>query len=132
MAQINILANINKALNRNENQEKREGIFTMAKRMCPGLFVILAFVCHHSTECETIAKQELDASELKDLLMSGYQEAMSILNDCRITMESQAWRDPNWLKSVNISKDVSLTRINTEYVRKDKKVGRISFLLYDI
>ena len=57
------------------------------------------------------------ASEnLRDVFLKGYNQTISVFDDCRVSIESERWKDPNWLSSRQDKKIIKI-----EYIKKGIK-----------
>ena len=83
------------------------------------VYIVLFFNCY--TVLEASVQQDVDSGQLRIFLEKGYLNGISVLSDCKIVIETEEWRSPDWLENVGESRDAELIKITSEYIGKGKK-----------
>jgi hypothetical protein len=94
---------------------------------------------------QVLGGQTTDTGQLLVFLRQGYSQGMSLLDNCRITMQSELWRDPDWLGFHHVDPQRGLVQTRSEYIGigarerlsqvelgpDHQPVGGNDFLVYD-
>ena len=93
----------------------------MAGKIKFGLLVCTILLLDFHAALGSVDRQSVEPGRLRDFLEKGYLDGISVLNDCKIVIETEEWRSPDWLESVGESRDAELIKITSEYIGKGKK-----------